>query len=154
ISSPPTLRFWYGLAGVLVFFIAGCSSTKTFVVLLPEDSGTPSAVTIGEGPRATTLDTPMTGATVDDHGNIGKRTVTPEEVKETFGAALDAQPPKPMSFTLYFATGSTDVTPESQPVLEALLAEVAKRQTVEVQVTGYTDSTGNPSDNDRLSLER
>jgi outer membrane protein OmpA-like peptidoglycan-associated protein len=35
-----------------------------------------------------------------------------------------------------------------------LFAEVAKRQAVEVQVTGHTDTLGKESDNDRLSEER
>jgi outer membrane protein OmpA-like peptidoglycan-associated protein len=59
-----------------------------------------------------------------------------------------------MSFILYFSTGSSEVTAESRPVLEALFAEVAKRQAVEVQVTGHTDRVGAEVDNDRLSLER
>jgi OOP family OmpA-OmpF porin len=152
--SRPISPFRNGGAALLAFLVAGCSSVKTFVVLLPEESGASSAVTVGEGSQATVLDTPMTAATVDDSGNIGKAVVTPEEVKQTFGAALAAQPPKPISFTLYFPTGSTEVTAESQPVLEALLAEVAKREAVEVQVTGHTDRVGTDADNDRLSLER
>jgi OOP family OmpA-OmpF porin len=39
-------------------------------------------------------------------------------------------------------------------MLEALFAEVAKRQAVEVQVTGHTDRVGSDADNDRLSLQR
>jgi OmpA-OmpF porin, OOP family len=152
--SRPISPFRNGAAALLALLVAGCSSVKTFVVLLPEESGASSAVTVGEGSRATVLDTPMTAATVDDSGNIGKAVITPEEVKQTFGAALAAQPPKPISFTLYFPTGSTEVTAESQPVLEALLAEVAKREAVEVQVTGHTDRVGTDADNDRLSLER
>ena len=34
------------------------------------------------------------------------------------------------------------------------LTEVAKRQAVEVQVTGHTDRVGSEADNDRLSLQR
>ena len=38
--------------------------------------------------------------------------------------------------------------------LAALLAEVAKRQAVEVQITGHTDRVGSVADNDRLSQVR
>ncbi len=68
--------------------------------------------------------------------------------------ALAAQPPKPVSFTLYFETNSVEVTPSSRPTLDALFAEVAKRPAVEVQVTGHTDRVGSDADNDRLSLQR
>jgi len=135
-------------------FLAACSTTKTLVVLLPEESGTNSAVTVGEGSRAVVLDTPLTAATVEARGTIDKATVTQEEVQRTFGEALAAQPPKPLSFTLYFDIASTEVTPDSLPILEALFAEVAKREAVEVQVTGHTDRVGTDANNDRLSLER
>ena len=152
--SRPTVPFCNGIAALLALLVAGCSSTKTFVVLLPEESGASSAVTVGQGTQTTVLDTPMTGATVNAGGNIEKAPVTADEVQKNFGAALAAQPPKSITFTLYFATGSTEIAPESRPALDELLAEVAKRQAVEVQVTGHTDRVGTQADNDRLSLER
>jgi outer membrane protein OmpA-like peptidoglycan-associated protein len=146
--------FRYGMACIGTLLLAACSATKTLVVLLPEESGTSGAVTVGEGTRAAVLDDPLTAATVDTRGNIDKAAVTQEEVQRTFGAALAAQPPKPMSFTLYFNIASAEVTPDSQPILEALFAEVGKREAVEVQVTGHTDRVGTDANNDRLSLER
>jgi OmpA-OmpF porin, OOP family len=149
------MRFFRsGVACLGTLLLAACSTTKTLVVLLPEENGTSGAVSVGEGARAAVLDVPLTSATVDTRGNVDKATVTQDEVQRTFSAALAAQPPDPLSFTLYFSTASTEVTPESQPVLEALFAEVAKRQAVEVQVTGHTDRVGTDANNDRLSLER
>ena len=37
---------------------------------------------------------------------------------------------------------------------ERLVGQVAKRQAVEVQVTGHTDRVGSDANNDRLSLQR
>jgi OOP family OmpA-OmpF porin len=150
------MRFFrFSVACIGTLLLAACSTTKTLVVLLPEESGgTIGAVNVGEGARAVVLDAPLNIVTVDTRGGIDKAAITQEEVQRTFGEALAAQPPKPLSFTLYFSTASTEVTPESQPILEALLAEVAKRQAVEVQVTGHTDRVGTDANNDRLSLER
>ena len=149
------MRFFRSSAACIVtLLLAACSTTKTLVALLPEESGTSGAVNVGEGARAVVLDAPLTIATVDTRGNIDKKAVTQEEIQRTFGEALAAQPPKPLSFTLYFSTATTDVTLESQPILEALLVEAAKRQAVEVQVTGHTDRVGTDANNDRLSLER
>jgi outer membrane protein OmpA-like peptidoglycan-associated protein len=111
-------------------------------------------VTVGEGSRATILDSPLSAAAVDTKGNIERRAVTAEDVNRTFADALAAQPPKAVSFTLYFETNSTEVAASSRASLDALLAEVAKRQAVEVQVTGHTDRVGSVADNDRLSLQR
>ena len=149
------MRFFRSSAACIVtLLLAACSTNKTLVALLPEESDTSGAVNVGEGARAVVLDSPLTIATVDTRGNIDKAAVTQEEIQRIFGEALAAQPPKPLSFTLYFSIASTEVTPESQPILEALLAEVAKRQAVEVQVTGHTDRVGTDANNDRLSLER
>jgi OmpA-OmpF porin, OOP family len=137
-----------------VLFLCGCASVNTFVVLLPEEGGAASAVTVGEGSQRTVLDKPYGAAVVDSQRNIETKTVTAEDAKRTFADALAAQPPPSVNFTLYFETNSLEVTPASRPALDALFAEVAKRQAVEVQVTGHTDRVGSQTDNDRLSLQR
>ena len=140
--------------------LAGCATVKaepkinTYVVLLPEESGAPTSVVVGEGAQALTLNQPFSGATVDSEGRIERKSPTAAEVDQTFAAALAAQPPKPISFTLYFDTNSAQVTTASRAQLEALMAEAARRQAVEVQVTGHTDRVGSDADNDRLSLQR
>lgn len=135
-------------------FVAGCATTNTFVVLLPEEGGAASAVTVGGDTRRAVLDKPYSAAVVDTRGGIETKTITAEEANRMFADALAAQPPQPISYTLYFESNSVEVTPSSQPVLEAFFAEVAKRQAVEVQVTGHTDRVGSDADNDRLSLQR
>ncbi len=147
-------------AGAAFTALAGCATVKpepkinTYVVLLPEESGAPTSVVVGEGAQALTLNQPFSGATVDSEGRIERKSPTAAEVDQTFAAALAAQPPKPISFTLYFDTNSTQVTTASRAQLEALMAEAARRQVVEVQVTGHTDRVGSDADNDRLSLQR
>ncbi|MGZ8531151.1 MAG: OmpA family protein [Candidatus Binatia bacterium] len=140
--------------------LASCATVKpapkinTYVVLLPEEGGAPTSVIVGEGAHALTLDQPLSGATVDSEGKIERKSPTAAEADKTFAAALAAQPPKPISFTLYFDTNSTPITTASRAQLDALRAEAARRQAVEVQVTGHTDRVGNAADNDRLSLQR
>ena len=123
-------------------------------MLLPEEGGAPTSVIVGEGAQALTLDQPLSAATVDSEGKIERKSPTAAEADQTFAAALAAQPPKPISFTLYFDTNSTQVATASRAQLDALMAEAARRQAVEVQVTGHTDRVGNAADNDRLSLQR
>jgi outer membrane protein OmpA-like peptidoglycan-associated protein len=142
------------MVSLLVVGLTACSSTKTLVVLLPEDQHHPSAVVVGDNTQATVLDTPLSAAKVDAQGRVRKDTMTREEVERTFATVLAAQPPKPRSFTLYFEEDSTTVSAGSQAVLATLLAEVAQRRAVEVQVTGHTDRVGPEAYNDRLSQER
>lgn len=146
--------FYCVIVAASALHLASCASVRTFVVLLPEETGSPSAVTVGEGNRQTILETPLSAAAVDARGNVEKTTSTSEEINRTFADALAAQPPKSITFTLYFDTNSTEVTVGSRPALAALFAEVAQRAAVEVQVTGHTDRVGTDADNDRLSLVR
>jgi outer membrane protein OmpA-like peptidoglycan-associated protein len=145
---------FFAIIAASALLLASCASVRTFVVLLPEENSAPSAVTVGEGAAQAILEVPLSAVAVDARGNVEKTNVTTEEINRTFADALAAQPPKSMSFTLYFDTNSTEVSAAARPVLAELFAEVAKRAAVEVQVTGHTDRVGTDTDNDRLSLER
>jgi outer membrane protein OmpA-like peptidoglycan-associated protein len=144
----------YGLVWVSVFLFAACSSTKEVVVLLPEAEGKSGAVTVTGRDQTITLDAPLTAAKVNARGHVKPEMVTDQEIRQRFGQALAAEPPAPMYFRLYFDANATAVQPGSQPTLEALLAEVARREAVEVQITGHTDRMGTVADNDQLSMER
>jgi hypothetical protein len=92
-------------------FVFGCTTVNTFVVLLPEEGGGASAVTVGDNGRSTVLDKPYSTAAVDTRGGIETKTITAEEANRMFTDALAAQPPQPISFTLYFESNSIEVTP-------------------------------------------
>jgi outer membrane protein OmpA-like peptidoglycan-associated protein len=136
--------------------LSACSTprTKELVVLLPGEDGQVGAVAIAEPQRTTLLDTPLGAAKIDTEGRVTKGTITEEEVNRTFAQALAAQPPKSLKFILHFLANSTEITSESRSDLADLLAEVARRQAVEVEITGHTDHLGQAATNDRLSQER
>jgi outer membrane protein OmpA-like peptidoglycan-associated protein len=145
----------YSLAYLGVLLLASCSSTKELVVLLPEEGGKMSALTVTDKNHTLTLDTPLSAARVNARGYAGKHAVTEAEVKKTFGPVLRVELPEEARFTLYFNEDHTDISPESQPMLEALLQEISRRKkAVEVQITGHTDMVGDQAYNDRLSMER
>lgn len=134
--------------------LSACSTTKELVVLLPGEDGQVGTVAIEDKQRTTILNTPLAAARIDTQGRVKKDTLTEAEIKRTFAQALAAQPPQSLSFILYFFENSTEIVPSSRATLTALLAEVARRQAVEVQITGHTDRVGIVADNDRLSVER
>jgi outer membrane protein OmpA-like peptidoglycan-associated protein len=76
------------------------------------------------------------------------------EIKEVFGGAIAAQPPRPISFTLYFESGSDEFTEQSMQEVKRLLAELARRQAPDITVIGHTDLVGPAPSNDALSLQR
>lgn len=153
------LAFFHGrlksVVLALALFVCGCAGTSTLVVLLPDaDGGGAGAISVAAAGQSQILTAPYSAAVVGAGGTIETRSITAEEARRTFARAIAVQPPLPVRFTLYFPTGSTEVGAESRAELEALFAEVTRRQAVEVEITGHTDRVGSSEDNDRLSLQR
>jgi len=71
-----------------------------------------------------------------------------------FGEALDAQPPVPAHYILYFLSNTIELAPESRAVLDDLIAAIKRIQPVEVTLVGHTDRLGKREDNYQLGLER
>jgi OOP family OmpA-OmpF porin len=63
-------------------------------------------------------------------------------------------PPPQTSFTVFFPWDSAVVTPEAQQVVEAAAGAFKAGPPVAVSVTGYTDTSGSPTYNQRLSERR
>ena len=140
-----------GFALCVICALAGCAHSS--MVLLPDEDGGHGQVAILEsGGKPTTAivseansRASLGGApSIKPLGNL-----KPEEA-----VLVNSLPPPAKSFTLYFLEGTTDMTPESAPVLEQIRAEIAKRPGAEVQVTGHTDTVGSSADNDALSQKR
>ena len=76
------------------------------------------------------------------------------EIRESFGAALNALPSRPTSFLLYFNTGTDELTEASKLELAKMLEEIRRRPVPDVAVIGHTDTVGEGEVNDSLSAQR
>ena len=133
--------------------LAACAQTRDTIVLLPEKDGRPTALIVNNAGKQVTLNQPYAGA------HTGARDVSgyqsgPGDVQTTFGQALSAQPPRPVSFQLYFIEGSDVFTDETKRIVEQIFAEIANRPAPDVAVVGHTDRVGSDESNDALSLRR
>lgn len=134
---------------------AACDAVPDRIVLLPGPDGKLGAVVVRSASGEVRLDTAYAAAEVTKAGTITQSHEDAVSVARRFGAVLAMQPPRPISFTVYFVTGSaTDLTPESQPVMDGLKTELARRPAPEITVIGHTDRVGNADDNDTLSASR
>jgi outer membrane protein OmpA-like peptidoglycan-associated protein len=140
------------LAAVALGATLAACSTGT-VVLLPEDSGAPTAVNVRQGDKEVVLDRPYAAA---NQTALGPRAYqsSPEAVDARFGPALAAAPARPATFTLYFELGTETLTAESQRLVDQVLAEIARRPVPDVVVIGHTDAVGNDASNDALGQRR
>jgi len=140
------------VAAAAAVALAGCAHSS--MVLLPDEDGGHGKVAILESGGKPT-DAIVTEANSRATLGAANPSIRPIDALKPAEAALVSDlPPPAKSFTLYFPEGTTDITPESAPVLEELRAEIAKRPGAEVQVTGHTDTVGSDADNDALSQKR
>jgi OmpA-OmpF porin, OOP family len=133
---------------------SGCATKPGFYVLLPEADGKAGALTVTHGKERHVLDTAYAAARIDAPGRYEQKQVGEQEVRATFGGALGAEPPAPVSFTLYFILGTDELMADSQQVLAKVSAEVVSRPGAEVIVIGHTDRVGSVQQNDGLSRQR
>jgi OOP family OmpA-OmpF porin len=124
------------------------------VVLLPGREGGVGAVVVQEGGREIVLDTAYASARTGAGGGLEPGQATPDEVRAIFAAALGAEPPRPVTFILYFVEATDQFTPESQALVDQVLIAVASRPAPDVTVAGHTDTVGTDAYNDALSLRR
>ena len=80
--------------------------------------------------------------------------LTAQDIQRRYGAVLALVPQPGRLFTLWFATGETQLTDASQAEVPALLAEVLRRGPVEVLIEGHSSQTGEDTANDALSSAR
>jgi len=138
------------LAGLLFCAaLAGCSTTRVALLDAETPGGSAGAVAVID---------PQTGAErgqltqANTQARLSGAAVRPHPLRAHFEALLAAMPPPPQVFTLYFVEGTTQLAPQSLATFDQLRAIVTS--TSDVQITGYTDTTGDAESNDKLSLAR
>ena len=155
IRSAGGLGYGRASACLLAALLGACAQppTRDTIVLLPEKDGRQTAVIVNNGGKQVTLDAPYAGARTG-RADVQGYNSSPADVQTAFGPALAAQPPRPVSFLLYFAEGSDSFSDEAKRTVEQIFAEIAKRPAPEVAVVGHTDRVGTDQSNDALSLRR
>lgn len=139
-------------AGVLLLTaLAGCAN-RSYVVLLEDPQGGVGKIVLVGKQGTQTIDQAMLGA--DLTGSQAPQPVDPKRFEEDFGAVLAARPVLPQRYLLYFQSGGTELTAESQALLASILQDVSQRPVADVSVIGHTDAVGNPQANEALGLQR
>jgi outer membrane protein OmpA-like peptidoglycan-associated protein len=133
---------------------AAAPTRADLVVLLPGRDGKVGAVVVQEGGRETVLNTAYASAQTGADGRLDPGQASPDQVRAIFGDALAAEPPRPVTFILYFVEATDQFTPESQALVDQIMVAIASRPAPELTVAGHTDAVGTDQYNDTLSLRR
>jgi OOP family OmpA-OmpF porin len=152
-----------GAAGFALAFVllSGCvtqppARTGTQVILLPQADGTPSSVIVSTAAGESVIATPYQRATVREGQKAAPVIDQTSEARtrDAYKAIIDATPPPPATYVVYFQTGRTLLTPDSQAVITRALEETLKRNGAEIVITGHTDTRASAASNEALSLRR
>lgn len=154
---PTLLRPRLLAAAALGALLAACSTPPaTRVVLLPQEDGSASAVVVRTAAGEQLLSQPYQRATAPRGANTAPALdqADPAQVRQANAALFSLMPPPIQRYTLYFNTGGTALTPESQQLLPQLLTAAIARIGGDIVVIGHTDTKGAGPQNDALSLRR
>jgi len=153
--------------------------TKEMVVVVPSADGHVGMVVVERGEDRVILNEAYATSRVTSDGQIHLEKLQPKEIQSQikqmpderaaapqpaleqvaaalpmFHDAIAALPPRPISFLLYFVTGTDDLTEASKLELARMLEELRRREVADIVVIGHTDRVGNEQANDELSLAR
>lgn len=123
------------------------------IILLPNKDGRASALIVTRETGEQQLAVPY--QSVEIVGAVEqRREYAQEEVRQRYGGMLDAQPARPFTYTLYFNTGTTELTSQSKASLNEVRQKIKGFPAAQVTVIGHTDRVGAVEANDALSLKR
>ena len=142
------------LIGAVLALILSLHPSSELVVVLPAADGHVGTVVVERGAEVLVLNRAYAASRIRAEGGPVAEQLSGDEVQRTFRGTLGALPAQPMSFLLYFVTGTDNLTEESRAELGRMLEHLRTRQAPDIVVIGHTDTVGALESNDELSLQR
>jgi peptidoglycan-associated lipoprotein len=126
----------------------------SYAVLRESPLGPLGEVEVLEGPAMGVILNEDSQAVMID--GVSRKTFTLDQAKYqmNFGDAMAAMPLPPETLILYFESGSTRLTRDARAILPLILDEIRKRASVEITISGHTDTLSDGRSNERLSQQR
>lgn len=136
---------------------SGCTTpppptAQSYVVLLPSPDGSVGKVLVRGSKGEQVIDQARNAALLD--GSAAPAPVDEARLQRDFGEAMAARPLLPQHFILYFESGGAQLTAASLALLPDILQTANQRATVDMSITGHSDTVGKADTNAALSLKR
>jgi outer membrane protein OmpA-like peptidoglycan-associated protein len=144
------------LFACLVGLLTGCHPRRTTVVLVPDPDGYVGEIEIQtQGGQQILSESGQAVIVKNEKDPPSPPTVFDEQqIHAIFGKALEAEPPVPKKFILYFKTNSTELRPDAKALLPDIIACIHQRNSFDISVNGHSDRAGSDEYNLSLSLKR
>jgi outer membrane protein OmpA-like peptidoglycan-associated protein len=147
--KPPRTLATLALAALLT---ACASGPGSYVVLLPSPDGSVGRVIVQGAQGEQVLTQARQGLALNGSGEPFD--VSPEQLARDFGATLAARPALPEPFLLYFESGGSALTAQSQALLPHIVERARARTALDMSVIGHSDTQGKADANEALALQR
>jgi outer membrane protein OmpA-like peptidoglycan-associated protein len=156
MKAAPVYTLMTTLASVL---LSGCATppppeakAQSYVVLLASPDGSVGKVVVRGSKGEQVIDQARSAALLD--GSAAPAPVDEVRLQRDFGEAMSAKPVLPQHFILYFESGGARLTAASLALLPEILESTKQRATVDMSITGHSDTVGKADVNEALSLKR
>jgi outer membrane protein OmpA-like peptidoglycan-associated protein len=129
---------------------------QNLFVLLHNEDGTTGAIVVTNAAGSLQLIEANSAINVERADAVpGKPSpMDSSEIQRQFQSTLSFIPSPEVRFNLYFLTGGTELTAESQAILPQIILAYKERRSTDVSIIGHTDTTGNNASNYQLGLAR
>src|SRR4051812_19637861 len=125
-----------GAVMALILLLQG-PNTKELVIILPESNGHVGTLVVERGNERMTLNQAYAASRITSDGVARVEQLPQRQVQSEFRRTLRALPAPPVSFQLYFITGTDDLTEESKVELARMLEELRRRPAADIVVIGH-----------------
>ncbi len=145
----------FTVLGLAFILIAGCAP-KTQFILLPDPDGKVGSLEVTSQGGTQVVDQ---AGYVTEISSANKKPSKPKKMNTTrietvFSRALAVEPLPVDRFVLYFTSGGTRLTDESQALLVKIYTSIEQRNSKDISIVGHTDKVGSDRYNRKLSLAR
>ena len=147
LAAPALLGAVLGATLVL----GGCATDK--VTLLENEPGhdTGAVAVIDKKGRETLVDQANAQAALRNGPSKVRQLM---ELRPEYTSLIGSLPPQARAFVITFPVGSSDIPADQRAILEQIRNELSTRPGAQIEVAGFTDSTGSDTINDKFSLDR
>ncbi len=143
-----------GLVAILSL-AGGCGGPRTTVVLVPDYEGQVGQVEVATDAGVQVLRQAGEAAVVSSRDKLPVvEFFDAHRIESVFGAALQAEPPQPEIYIIYFETNSVHPLETSHATIRQIVEAILSRNSRDVSIVGHSDRSGLPEHNLQLSLER
>jgi len=139
----------------VIVLAAGCSCNRTRVVLLPDPDNHVGKVEVANAHGSTLIDQSGYGVTLKQQSAPPPAVpIDEEKIRKDFASVLAEEPETPAKFILHFKSDSDMLTDSSRARIPEIVAEIEKRNSMDIGVAGHSDRVGDEGYNIELSFKR